>query len=355
MIRKRAWLAALLAPAIITGIAHAQRDPAPVRLVDVVVGEATTRIEAVGQSRAQRSVTLYPEATGIVTAINVDADQRVEAGDTLLTLDAEAERNEVARTRAELRDARRRLARYEQGIEQNMFSPTTIDNVRREVELARLALERAQIALDERRRLAPFAGHTAMTDIEVGQRVDPDTPITTLDNRARLTVRFELAGRYFGQLTPGDTVDMTAWARPDAPVTGAIEAIDSRIDTATGTFRVEAQVDNPEDRFRPGMRFRMSTELAGPTHPRIPATSLQWGDNGAFIWVVRDDRARRVGVSIIARQGDHVLVEGELDRGDRVVSEGAQRMRPGIEVRVIDPADLDDYPAVEAIRDTTAQ
>ena len=345
----------LLIVAALSGAAYAQSDPAPVRLAPVTTGEAVTRLEAVGESRAQRSVTLYPEATGIVTAINIDADSPVKAGDTLLTLDAEVERNEVARTRAELRDARRRLARYEPGIERGMFSPTTIDDARREVELARLALERARIARDDRRRLAPFDGYTAITDIEIGQRVDPDTPITTLDERATLTVRFQLAGQYFGQLAPGDEVDMTAWARPGSPVTGTIEAVDSRIDTTTGTFRVEARIDNRDDRFRPGMRFRVSTELAGPSHSRVPATSLQWGDNGAFIWVVRDGQAERVGVSLIARQRDHVLVEGELDTDDRVVSEGAQRMRPGIEVRVIDPADLDDYPAIEAIRDTAAQ
>ncbi|RZU98580.1 efflux RND transporter periplasmic adaptor subunit [Spiribacter vilamensis] len=355
MIRQPLLLAVLSLALIVVGPAGAQSDAAPVRLSPVTTGEAVTRLEAVGQSRARRSVTLYPEATGIVTAIKVDADQRVEAGGTLLTLDAEAERNEVERTRAELRDARRRLERYEPGIDQGMFSPTTIDDARREVELARLALERARIALNDRERLAPFAGYTGMTDIEVGQRVDPDTPITTLDDRTALTVRFQLAGQYFGQLTPGDEITLAAWARPGATVTGTIEAVDSRIDTTNGTFRVEARIDNRDDRFRPGMRFRVSTELPGPTHLRVPATSLQWGDNGAYVWIVRDGQARRVGVSLIARQSGHVLVEGELERDDRVVSEGAQRMRPGIEVRVIDPADLDDYPAIEAIRDTAAQ
>ena len=350
------WLLpVLIIAAALAGPAGAQPDPAPVRLAPVTTGEAVIPLEAVGESRAQRSVTLYPQATGIVTAINIDADSPVKAGDTLLTLDAEVERNEVARTRAELRDARRRLARYEPGIERGMFSPTTIDDARREVELARLALERARIALNDRERRAPFDGYTAMTDIEIGQRVDPDTAITTLDHRATLTVRFELAGQYFGRLTPGDEVTMTAWARPQSAVTGTIEAVDSRIDTATGTFRLEARIDNGDDRFRPGMRFRVSTELAGPTHPRIPATSLQWGDNGAYTWVVRDGQARRVGVSLIARQREHVLVEGEINADDEVVSEGAQRMRPGIEVRAIDPAELDDYPAVEAVREPAAQ
>lgn len=355
MTRQRLRFALLITVLAVTGLARAQSDAAPVRLSGVETGEAVTRLEAVGESRAQRSVTLYPESTGIVTAIEFDAGDSVNAGETLITLDAEAERNEVARTRAELRDARRRLARYEPGIDDGTFSPTTIDDARRAVELARLALERARIERDDRRRLAPFDGHTGMTDIEVGQRVDPDTAITTLDDRTALTVRFRLAGQYLGQLAPGDNVTLSAWAHPQSAVTGTIQRVDSRIDTASGTFRVEARIGNQRDRFRPGMRFRVSTELAGPTYPRIPATSLQWGDNGPYIWVVRDGRAERLGVSLIARQSDHVLVEGELDTDDSVVSEGAQRMRPGIEVRVIDPAELDDYPALEAIRDAAAQ
>ena len=340
---------------LLPGLGWAQSDAAPVRLSPVEAGQQRELIEAVGEARAARSVTLYPESTGIITRLDVAAGERVEAGETLLTLASARARNALEQASAELRDARNRLERYESGNAAGTFSPTTLENVRREVEIARLTREQARLDLDDRSRQAPFPGHVGMTDLEVGQRVDPDTPITTLDNRQTLRVRFRLAGHYHDQLSVGDTVTLTAWARPQAPVTATIAAIDSRIERDTGTFELEARLDNRDDRFRPGMRFRVTRELAGPRHARIPATSLQWGDNGAYVWRVQDGTAERVDVALVARQSNQVLVDGPLETGDDVVSEGAQRMRPGIEVRIIDSATLDDYPRVDAVRDASAQ
>ncbi|WP_148121983.1 efflux RND transporter periplasmic adaptor subunit [Spiribacter roseus] len=340
---------------MLPAVAWAQSDAAPVRLSAVEAGQQRDRIEAVGEARAARSVTLYPESTGIVTRLNVAAGERVEAGETLVELESAQARNALERASAELRDARNRLERYESGKGAGTFSPTTLENVRREVEIARLTREQAQLDLADRSRQAPFAGHLGLTDLEVGQRVDPDTPITTLDDRQTLRVRFRLAGHYHGQLAVGDRITLTAWARPESPVSATIQAIDSRIDRDTGTFQLEARLDNRDDRFRPGMRFRITRELAGPRHASIPATALQWGDNGAYVWRVEAGTAERVNVTLVARQADQVLVDGPLEIGDDVVSEGAQRMRPGIEVRIIDPATLDDYPRIDAVRDAPAQ
>jgi len=126
------------------------------------------------------------------------------------------------------------------------------------------------------------------------------------------------------------------------------------VSASDGTVRAEALLDNAEDRFRPGMRFRVSLDLPGDSHWRIPETALLWGDDGAYAWRIRDDQAERVRLDLISRNGAHVLVDGPLDEGDDIVSEGVQRMRPGRAVRVIDPATLDNYPALEAMRDTQA-
>ena len=344
-----------VALALLPLTAWAQSDAPPVRLAAVETERMQERIEAVGEARAARSVTLYPESTGIITELNVTADRRVAAGETLLVLESARARNALARATAERRDARNRLARYESEADDGTFSPTTLENVRREAELARLAREQAQRDLADRSRQAPFAGHLGLTDLEVGQRVDTDTAITTLDDRRTLRVRFHLAGRYHGQIGLGDRVTVSAWSRPGETLNATIEAIDSRIEQQTGTFEIEARLDNRDDRYRPGMRFRVRHALDGPRHPAIPATSLQWGDNGPYVWRIDDGSAERIGVSLIARQNEQVLVDGPLEPGDDVVSEGAQRMRPDIEVRVIDPATLDDYPRVDAIRDTAAQ
>ncbi len=329
--------------------ASGQPDGAPVVLAPVATAAIEERVEAVGESRAERSVTLFTHAAGRVETVNIEADERVSAGDLLLALESESERNALASARVELADARKLLDRYERTIGSGAVPPTTIDSARREAELARLDLERARIDLADRELRAPFDGHTGLTDIEPGARVDENTAVTTIDDRDSLRVRFRLAERYFGDLSRGDPVEMRPWSNLRQPVEGVIRRVDSRIDTDTGTFALEAEVPNPADRLRPGMRFRVDVTLPGPEHSGIPATALQWGDDGAYVWLIRDGRAERTSVNLVARDGDRVLVDGPLEPGDQVVSEGAQRMRPGIEVRRIDVADLDTYPPVDAV------
>ncbi|MEX0386291.1 efflux RND transporter periplasmic adaptor subunit [Spiribacter onubensis] len=343
----RAGLLALVA--LLPLHASGQPDGAPVVLTPVESVAIEERVEAVGESRAERSVTLFTHAAGRVETVNIEADEHVSAGDLLLALESESERNAVASAQVELADARKLLDRYERTIGSGAVPPTTIDSARREAELARLDLERARIDLADRELRAPFDGHTGLTDIEPGARVDENTAVTTIDDRSSLRVRFRLAERYFGDLRRGDQVEMRPWSNLRQPVAGVIRRVDSRINTDTGTFALEAEAPNPDDRLRPGMRFRVAVTLPGPQHSGIPATALQWGDDGAYVWLIREGRAERTGVNLVARDGDRVLVDGPLEPGDKVVSEGAQRMRPGLEVRRIDAADLDNYPPVNAV------
>ncbi|QGM21562.1 efflux RND transporter periplasmic adaptor subunit [Spiribacter sp. 2438] len=327
---------------------------APVVVTPVESARHAQTIQAVGQSRALRSVELQAESSGIVTEVLIEADRRVEAGDVLLRLDDRSEQVAVGLAGTRLADARQLLARYRRADGTGAFSEITLDEARREVELAELELRDAEIRLDDRTLRAPFAGFTGLSDIEPGQRITEDTVVTTLDNREQLRIRFSVAERHYGGLQIGEEITVAAWAQPGSQPSARLTRIDSRVSASDGTVRAEALLDNAEDRFRPGMRFRVSLDLPGDSHWRIPETALLWGDDGAYAWRIRDDQAERVRLDLISRNGAHVLVDGPLDEGDDIVSEGVQRMRPGRAVRVIDSATLDNYPALEAMRDTQA-
>ena len=331
--------------------ALAQSDSAePVVIAEAIADQQQVRLEAVGESRALRSVILQPEASGIVEMISVEANTFVEAGTPLLQLDAASEKVNLSLAEVRLADARRLLDRYERAADSGAFTETTLDTARRDAELARLEVEQAALALADRRVLAPFAGHLGLSDIEAGMRVDETTDITTLDDRSSLIVRFSLPERHYGDLSLGETVQMTAHPFPQQPTTGVIDAIASRINESTGSFFLEARVPNPDDRFRPGMRFTVELTLPGAKALSVAETALQWGDDGAYIWVIRDAAAERVSVDLLGREPGRVFLQGEIAPGEAVVIEGAQRMRPGIDVRIIEPSALDDYAPVDAIR-----
>jgi RND family efflux transporter MFP subunit len=325
-----------------SGQRNADSRPTPVILEPVVFESERTHIEAVGTSRAIRSVTLHPAATGEVVAVHFKANQTVSPGKVLVELDRRDAELALALAKVQVEDAERLLNRYERTAGHGAFTPSTIDSARTTLAAARIAEQRAAVALEDRSIEAPFAGFVGITEIEPGDRISPDTAITTLDDRSNLLVSFEVPELFFERLTVGDTVSIASWTTRDMQVEGRIVDIGARIDPVSRTFLVRAQVPNPDDRLRPGMSFRVSLELAGPAYPVAPEVAVQWGGDGAYVWTVQDAKARRVSVSIVQRRAGRVLVDAELEDGMLIVVEGVQRMREGQRVTPLDPQAGDD-------------
>jgi RND family efflux transporter MFP subunit len=122
------------------------------------------------------------------------------------------------------------------------------------------------------------------------------------------------------------------------PAPGRLTAVDNVVDRASRTLRVQAVVDNAEDRLREGMAFEVTMDFPGETYPSVDALAVQWSSTGAFVWKIEDGKAQRVPVVIRQRNPDRVLVDGALSAGDQVVIEGVQTLRPGAEVRPADDA-----------------
>jgi hypothetical protein len=84
------------------------------------------------------------------------------------------------------------------------------------------------------------------------------------------------------------------------------------------------------------MAFRIDMRFPGDTYPSVNPLAIQWGTEGAFVWAIREGRARQTPVTIIRRNTDSVLVNGPLVAGDTVVTEGIQTVREGAEIMIAD-------------------
>jgi RND family efflux transporter MFP subunit len=254
-------------------------------------------------------------------------------------LDSRDEALAVKLAKVRLAEAERAYNRYLRSEKRGAVTRATIDDARSAVEAARIELDRAKVALDDRTLEAPFDGIVGITDIDRGARVSPDTPITSLDDRSVLIVSFEVPESLSGRLKRGDAVSVAPWSGRGGTIQGRIVDIDSRIDPLSRTFVARAHVNNEDDRLRPGMSFRITLELEGEDYPVVPEVSVQWGGEGSFVWSVADDtgKVRRVPVTIVQRLGSHVLVDAPLAAGSLVVVAGVQRMREGREVSQFDP------------------
>ncbi|MBT5413858.1 MAG: efflux RND transporter periplasmic adaptor subunit [Rhodospirillaceae bacterium] len=315
----------------------AAKPPVQVLVHQVELRPERTRIEAVGTGEATLSATLFPATAGEVVGIGIAPNRKVAEGDLLLELNRRAEELAVDLAKVQLRRARQLLQRYESTGNSGVVPASTIDDARSAVEEARIALRQAEVDLTDRMVIAPFAGHVGMTEVEIGDRIGPDTAITTLDDRSTLLVSFAIPEIFLERVATGQSVSVSTWAARDRPYPGQIVELGSRIDPVSRSFMARARVPNQDDRLRPGMSFAIAFELLGNSYPLVPEAAVQWGGDGAYLWVLRDGKAERETVRIVQRQEGTVLVDAAVAAGEAVVVEGIQRMRPGLAVTAAEP------------------
>lgn len=287
------------------------------------------QIEAVAYAEALRSVDLYPAVGDEVTAVNFAPGEQVEAGQLLVQLDDRRQQIALRRAKLQLADAERTVERLEKSRASGAIPQSQLDEAIIARDLLEVEVAQAQTEVDDRKVIAPFSGVVGITDIEVGDRITAQTLITTLDKREQLYLDFQAPEQAADTLKQGAELEVYSWLRADNKIAATISEIGSRIDPMNRTLRIRALLDNPNDRYRPGMSFRVALTLRGDSYPSVPEAGLMWGPEGAYVWVVKDGKATRVDVAIAQRLPGRVLVDGNLQLGDELIVEGVQTLRRG--------------------------
>ncbi len=283
------------------------------------------QIEAVGSARAQTSAQLYPESAGQVRSVNFSPGDYVRQGAPLVVLDRRREQLAVDLAQVQVQEASQLLARYRRIEDTGAISDSQIEAGETALASARVALEQAQAVLADRTVRAPFSGHIGLTDIDVGDRIGPDTVIAQLDRRGVLFVEFPAPESAFARLDPGSVVSVTPFSDPGRTIRGRVTAVGSAIASDQRSYTVRTQVDNSDDRLRPGMSFRVQFQGAGETRPAVPEQAIVWGGEGSYMWVVREGLAERVPLTIAARRDGMALIDAALRPTDLVIIEACRR------------------------------
>ncbi len=297
----------------------------------VATGIVNDKLEAIGDGQAIKSVTVMPAVSGALASVEIESGAKVEAGTIVARLDDASEKIAVSSAKLALAAAEEKAARYK-----GLQSVTRVerDDAQRAVDEAKLALDTAELNLKRRAIIAPISGIAGIVAVNPGDNVTTQTEVVALDDRSEILVDFWVPERFASAIKVGAPVDASAIARPGKPYTGTVAAIDSRIDSASRTIRVRAQIPNADDELRAGMSFTVSMKFSGETYPAIDPLSVQWDSKGSYVWRLNKDKAERVPVRIVQRNPENVLVEGELKEGEPVISEGMQRVRPGVQLTV---------------------
>ena len=301
----------------------------------IAMATINDRLSAIGTSRALNSVSVMPFSAGRLTEIVVESGAHVAAGDVIARIDSDAEEIALDRARIALADAGARLERARALRASNTVTAVQVTEAELAVSNARLAVRDAELTLERRSILAPISGIVGIIPVSVGNHVTTQTVVATIDDRSRIVVDFWVPERFAGMVSVGQPVSAAALARPDDGFAGMVSAIDSRIDPTSRTLQVQASIDNTRDLLRAGMAFQIEMRFAGDTYPAVDPLAVQWGAEGAFVWLIEDGVARRVSVRVVQRNTDSILVSGDLGSAGQVVTEGIHAVREGAPVRLV--------------------
>ena len=304
----------------------------PVRATTVV-----DRAESVGTVRSRDAVVITTKVAGMVTNIRFQEGQRVREGDQLVDLDAAALRAELDQARALFDDARSQLVRA-RGLQPGQtIAAQRLETLEALTRQAEGRVRQAEARLQEMRVLAPFDGRVGLRQVSLGALIQPGTVVTTLDDISRVRVEFSVPEVNIARVRQGSSVVARSSAFGDRRFDGRVAVIDTRIDTATRTMRVISEFDNPDEILKPGLFMTVEVEMERRENALVVAEEAldPIGDRN-FVYVIRDNRARRVEVRLGQRLRGEVEVLSGLAAGDPVVVRGIQRLRNDAPVRVVE-------------------
>ena len=334
----RPLLAACLAVLLFTTPALAEEEAQSVIVAPATNSRFVDRVEALGTTVANESVTVTANVSDKITEIHFEDGQEVEKGDLLAALQRDEQRAALAAAEAVLTERQTAYQRARK-LESRQYTTTAQLEERlaalREAEANRDA---AAARLADREIRAPFGGIVGLRNISVGTLVTPGSVITTLDDLDPIKLDFMVPAAYLSTIRPGLDIVAATSALPDLEFRGKIRSVSSTVDRVTRSLTARALIDNPDHTLKPGLL--MVVELL--RNPRqalvIPEEALVPAGMQNFVFVIKGDEkptASRREVRIGARRPGEVEILEGLTEGERVVTHGTMQLREGQPVRVV--------------------
>jgi RND family efflux transporter MFP subunit len=311
------------------------------RMTNVVTSEVGSAIindtlNAIGEGTPARSVTVMAPSAGTLAEVLVRPGQRLEAGDVIARFEAETEQIERDRALLAAEDAAATLQRTTGLASSNVVAGTALAAAELANANAQLALRNAELALERRTITSPIAGSAGLIRVTPGNYVAAQTAITSIDDTSSILIDFWVPERYATQIRAGMPVTVNAVSLPGRDFLGDISAIDSRIDPASRTLQVQAEIPNPDNVLRAGMSFSVAVGFPGETYPAVNPLAVLWSAEGSYVWKYQDGAATRVMAEIVQRNSDGVLVRADLEPGDAIITEGILQLSEGMPVNVLE-------------------
>ncbi len=344
--------------------------PPQVGAAEVVTGDINQIISGLGTVTPLATITVQAQIAGQLMSVGYKEGQIVNKGDFLAQIDQrpfEALKaqyvGQLAHDQGVLDQARLDNARYAALLKQNSIARQTAEDQAFIVKQneGQVATDKALIAQEDLnisycRIVAPVAGRVGLRLVDPGNYVNlPNTNgLVVLTQLQPISIIFVVPEDNIQDIweeeRAGKALAVAATNRTDDKVlaNGAVDSIDNLVDTTTGTVKIRANFPNDDFRLFPNQFVNARLLLRSLKGVAVaPVSAVRHGAPGAYVYRIKPDdtvevRTVKTGVT----EGDRVQILSGADSGDKVVVDGADRLRDGMKIRIVaDPGNAVAGPA----------
>jgi multidrug efflux system membrane fusion protein len=324
----------------------------------VALGNIRVIVNALGTVTPLATVTVQSQISGYLTQVAYTEGQMVKKGDFLAQIDQrpyemlkEQYEGQLAHDQGLLAQAQLDLKRYQTLAAQNSIARQQAEDQVFIVQQYEGSVKQDQGLIDAQALniaychiVSPVTGRIGLRLVDPGNYVQATstTGLAVITQIQPITVIFTIPEddlpEIMPQLNAGTAIEVDAYDRANLRhlATGKVSAVDSQIDTTTGTVKVRAQFDNADNALFPNQfvnaRVLIKTLQNAVT---VPTPAILRGSPGAYVYVVNPDSTVSVRqITTSAVDGNTTAVTSGLSAGERVVIDGTDRLRDGLKVSV---------------------
>jgi multidrug efflux system membrane fusion protein len=332
----------------------------PVGVAKIARGDIRLTLRALGAVTPLATVTVTTQINGYLMSVGFKEGQLVHKGQLLAQIDPrpyevalEQDKAQLARDQATLKQAQMDLTRYETLSQQQSIARQTYEDqvwtVKQDqgtVDYDMGLIKAQELNLTYCRIVAPTDGRVGLRQIDPGNYVQTSstTGIVMLTKLNPTTVEFAVPEdslpQIMARLRSGAALPVTAFDRANVTqlATGQLAATDTQVNTTTGTVMLRANFDNSSETLFPSQFVNVVMLLDTLKDAvTVPVRAVQRGAPGNYVYLVADDDTVSVHpITLGAQDGDFYAVTAGLSPGDRVVTDGADRLRDGAKVSIPD-------------------
>ena len=283
-------------------------------------------LEAVGTVNAVNGVDVTSQVAGEVQKIEFESGDTVKKGDVLVTLESAADRAQLNALQATARLSRQEFDRYERLFKQGSISKSELDNRRAQRDQSMAQAQAQQEQLNYKTVRAPFDGRLGIRQVDLGQYLQPGTPVVSLTQLEPIFVDFSLPEQELSKVEQGLKVRVRLDAFPDQTFEGEISAIEPGVDAATRNVNIQARFENADRKLRPGMFAKVDIQLPQAEEVVVvPRTAISYAPYGNAVFVLQNADTGNNGEQATGQSGDQSDGEPQKIVKKRFVKLGRQR------------------------------